>query len=163
MQNFFMNKSLLMGYFPTSIISLGTYPMSAVWCQRMTGKLGLGLLAPIVPSCMKPNGKELDVGVNVLQIFLHSDIIAGNVHWYWSRLWPELFSPLKKTFNQNELQTQLKAVHTFYRTLHSSLSYFYSHGKLNVHVYIRYFSVLTLIPQSSFYRKSDQRMNHSIV
>ena len=92
----FMNKSLLMGYFPTSIISLGTYPMSAVWCQRMTGKLGLGLLAPIVPSCMKPNGKELDVEVNVLQIFLHSEIIAGNVHWYWSRLWPELFSPLKK-------------------------------------------------------------------
>ena len=75
-----------MDYLFTSIISLGTYPISAVWCQRMTGKLGLGLLAPTVPSCMKPNGKELDVGVKVFQIFLHSAIIAGNVHWYRSRL-----------------------------------------------------------------------------
>mgnify|MGYP007022717366 CR=1 FL=1 len=161
MQNFFMNKSLLMGYFPTSIISLGTYPMSAVWCQRMTGKLGLGLLAPIVPSCMKPNGKELDVGVNVLQIFLHSDIIAGNVHWYWSRLWPELFSPLKKKYSYR-ISCKFSWGDTFYRTLQLSFSCFYSHDKLNVFIYDICKS-LTLIPQSSFYRKSDQRMNHSIV
>ena len=69
----------------------------------MTGKPGLLSFASQVESCMKPIGKFVEVGVNVLQIFLHANIIAGKVHWYLSLFQPKFCSPKKYTGHMNAL------------------------------------------------------------